>query len=170
MGVYVFIISLLSVEQTDSIHRLYKLLPVKTGKVVGAKYFEALLITLLGTAISFVLSFVCRWGAVAFHHPFFERMPEMSAVAAGGMIACPMLTTALLLPVVYKLGVIKSRYILIIAWVFLSMAMSTFLSISGENSTAFLNGWYCLGIGIVGLGVLLFASFRLSKRFFLQYD
>lgn len=128
ISVYMLIFGLIFAEERDNISMLHRTLPVSEKAIIGAKYIESILIIFV--SLGFVQ--VTRYG-------FMQFMPNYTPVDAQNMFIA-VITSALLssvfIPVVYKFGIEKSRYIVIICWLGVSAAVAPLMYISGDRPAA----------------------------------
>lgn len=128
ISVYMLIFGLIFAEERDNISMLHRTLPLSEKAIIGAKYIESILIIFV--SLGFVQ--VTRYG-------FMQFMPNYTPVDAQNMLIA-VITSALLssvfIPVVYKFGIEKSRYIVIICWLGVSAAVAPLMYISGYRPAA----------------------------------
>jgi len=125
ISVYMLIFGLIFAEERDNISMLHRTLPVSEKAIIGAKYIESILIIFVS------LGFV-----QATRYVFLQFMPNYTPVGVHNMLIA-VITSALLsavfIPVVYKFGIEKSRYIVIICWLGVSAAVAPLMYISGDR-------------------------------------
>ena len=165
ISAYMFVIGLLSWEERDKINRMYKLLPVKTSAVVGAKYIETLIISVL-SVISSGLVYLC-YSCMR----FFTNAKGIYPINWIGLIYAVLISVILLsvlIPILYKWGYIKSRIIVILSLVVVFAFTSPIFYVA-ESLTSSV-GNIVLIIGIIITALIAVISEKISEKLFINSD
>lgn len=115
--IYMLINSIVSTEEKDQIRLLHKSLPVTEKEIVGVKYAEVVIIWLVSAALG-ILGVILIGYIKQTMGKEFDQMPltRESFLMISVLFCMSMIMVSIIIPVVYKVGVGKGRFILNLIW------------------------------------------------------
>lgn len=124
--VYLIIFTAFATEERDRIHLLHKSLPVSDREVVGTKYLEVLIVwglsVIAGTVIMIITQRIKSLAGTADSYMFdIEEFIQMIFV----MFFLTMLMVSVTIPLIYKFGYSKGRYVGMIVWLAVALGFSS---------------------------------------------
>ena len=167
--VYVALLTILSNEESNKIHLLHKSLPVTNGEIVAAKYIEA--------AITWIVSLLICSAAVwlryrhgngynlsGTEYGFAANLNgEVFFRAAVAFSLCAVIV-GIALPVIYKFGCVKGRFVIAFIWIVLSFCIPFIVRYADLVFAAYygVSGAAMLVIA----AVVIFVSYKLSVKIY----
>lgn len=100
------ILTSMSVDETAHFNQFALTMPVNTEMIIKAKYILLVLILAAGMVLGYLANLVGRY------IPYFEAGFELVSILAIGVLF--LLTYAISIPVIYKYGLEKARYVYIV--------------------------------------------------------
>lgn len=154
LSVYIFIFSVLGIEERDKIELLQRTLPIKASVIVGAKYVESMLVwgfaAILFALVSCFLSFSSEISS--------NLSQQVQIIALS--LSVTLIFVSFSLPICYKLGFAKSRVAMIFVWIFAACSFPMIAMIAKMELLGLL-----IGILIASI-IITFLSWKLSTRIY----
>lgn len=142
LSVYIFIFSVLGMEERDKIDLLHRTLPVKPSIIVGTKYVESVLV--------WVFAVLCFTLVSSLFSTYLESdAPALQQIQTVILSLCVMLLfVSISLPICYKMGFAKSRVVMVIAWVFAACLFPVIAYIAESEMILLLAGIFILCVTV----------------------
>lgn len=153
-------------DEKNKSYVLWSSLPISRKTIVGAKYFSALTSMVVGIAIVAVYGFILK----ITNSPF--QITVINSKNLIGIFIATAFFIALYLPVYFKFGYARTRYISIIIYILMFMAPQ--LLIEQLKSNPMLAAWQqnvggCILL-VLGFGAILGISYFISVKIYQNKD
>lgn len=164
--IYMIIISAFSADEKDQIDLLHKSLPVTSREIIGTKYLEAVIVWFVSVILSILaikgIGYIKEYNNMPFYmfHDVRDVTFTLTTVFASAMIM-----VSVMLPIMYKFGIGKGRFILNIIWFAAAFSFPAIFAIAGGRADNFAYGAIC-GAMLIAAAAATAISFFISVRIY----
>ena len=122
--IYMLIFSAFAAEERDRIHLLHKALPLSDKEIVGVKYIESVIVWILDVAVGTVVIFISQYvkRVIGIDVELFDAKEFVTMLLV--LFALSMLLVSVTVPLIYKFGYSKGRFIGMIIWFAIAFGFS----------------------------------------------
>lgn len=122
--IYMIIFSAFAAEERDKIHLLHKTLPLSNKEIVGVKYIETVIVWIAGVIISTAVMFIAQRvkGLTEVDFEVFNAEEYVNMLLV--LFSMSMIMVSITIPLIYKFGYSKGRFVGMIAWLAIALGFS----------------------------------------------
>lgn len=164
--IYMILVSALSAEEKDQVDLLHKSLPVTSREIIGTKYIEAVIVWFASVILSIFaikgIGYVKEVNNMPFY--MFHNVRDVTFTLTT-VFAAAMIMVSVMLPVMYKFGLGKGRFIINIIWFAAAFSFPTIFALIGVEAANLTYGAICIAM-LAAAAMSTIISFFISVRIY----